>query len=127
MFESLFNQLVEIFNSSQSRLFWGYWLTGGLIALLWSCLAWSSRKGVFVRFVSMDYWFGRSSFQDMRVIALNQVLFLLLGVSWGLWVLAVSISVYEGVSFIYPPTFLEQGGELTFSFSGVFNPFVFNG
>jgi len=85
-----------------SRTFWGFWLSSAALAVAWALLDWPRRSAYVRQWLSKDYWLHPSARQDYWLIALNTLLFTMLGISSLLWIIEVANLSYRGLNQLWP-------------------------
>jgi len=90
--ESLFEWLLD----PAKRTHFGYWLSSLLVAFIWASLYWTNRKGYLQSLLSKDYWFNRSTWQDLILAFGNRGLFIVLGIPWLLLTLDLALTTLDG-------------------------------
>lgn len=97
---------LEWLTNPAGRTFWGFWLSSLVIALSWALLDWPSRSALLRQWLSKAYWLHPSARQDYWLIALNTLLFTLLGFSTLLWVIEIANISYQQLNKLAPPALL---------------------
>ncbi len=103
LLNSVSNSFSDIFFDPAARTFYGYLLSALLLAFVWAKLAWPTRQQSFKRLFTRQYWCNRSSYQDMTIIVINRLLFLILGLSWVFFTIEIANQTLGFFKFFAEP------------------------
>lgn len=108
MVTSTLNDALTWLYQPGQRTFWAFWLTSAVIALGWAGCHWSQRKPLLRQWLSRDYWWHPSARQDYGLLAINSVLFTLLGSATLLLIMQLANFSYESWSLLAAPAALAH-------------------